>query len=59
LVKCSEEDLQEIDPAAVAGKRRGAFGTEALVLKEAIPGGMLTDTPTIEDIMLYFIKEED
>lgn len=59
LVKCSEEDLQAIDSAFVAGKRRSAFGTEALVLKEAVPGGLVTDRPTIEDIMLYCVKEED
>ena len=59
LVKCSEDDLQAIDSAFVAGKRRSAFGTEALVLKEAVPGGLVTDRPTIEDIMLYCVKEED
>ena len=57
VVKCREEKISAFPKEAVKGIRRHAFGTEALVLAEAVPKGMVTDRASLEDIMLLMIKE--
>lgn len=57
ILKCSEEELEKVEPSAVAGVRRNRFGAEALVLKEYAPSNAVTDRPDLEDIMLYHVKE--
>ena len=58
LLKCSPEDLAAIDPAAVRGVRKNAFGVEALVLRDLVKGDYLLDPASLEAIMLYHIKKE-
>ena len=57
LARAPEEELRRIDPAAAVGVRPGAFGAEALILRSALPGGMVHQPATLEDLMLYHIKE--
>ena len=57
LARAPEEELRRIAPAAVVGVRPGAFGAEALILRSALPGGMVHQPATLEDLMLYHIKE--
>lgn len=55
IAKGSEREIAALDPEAVVGVRRGAFGSEALVKRAA--GEHLThERASIEDIMLYYIK---
>lgn len=56
IVKCSEQELSCLDPAAVKGVRRNSFGAEALILRERVPDGYTMDPATIEDVMLYHVK---
>lgn len=56
ILKCSETDFRKIDPLAVKGFRKNAFGVEALVLKNKIKGNYIIDRASIEDIMLYHTK---
>lgn len=58
LVKCGQDELHALPPQAVVGVRRNSFGAEALARREAIPRGYALDNPTLEEIMLYFVKEE-
>ncbi len=58
LLKCGRGDLERVDPAAVHGKRVGEYGVEALVERDLVPGGLLVERPTLEDIILYLSKEE-
>lgn len=54
ILKCSDEDFQNIDSDAVIGCRRNSFGVEALVLKNSVKGDFVMDRPSIEDIMLFY-----
>lgn len=55
IAKGSEREIAALDPGSVVGVRRGAFGSEALVERQA--GEHLThERASIEDIMLYYIK---
>ena len=57
VVKCSKEDLELLPKEAIMGIRTNAFGSEALVLVEAVLPDMVTDKVCLEDIMLFMIKE--
>ena len=57
LLKCSCEQFDSIDKAAVKGFRKNSFGVEALVLKDKIKEDAVIDRATMEEIMLYYIKE--
>ncbi|MDO4546271.1 MAG: ABC transporter ATP-binding protein [Bacillota bacterium] len=58
VLKCRPEELNGIDDAAVAGVRKSQFGVEALVERRKIPGGFTVDDASIEDIMVFFVKEK-
>lgn len=58
VFKGTEEALRTIDPTRVHGVRRHAYGLEALVERQYLPGGLLADPARIEDIMLFYIKGE-
>ncbi len=58
VLKCAEGDLGRIDPARIHGIRRNKFGVEALVERENIPKGFLTNVAGIEDIMLFLSRGE-
>ncbi len=56
VVKCSKNQLAELESGAVVGFRENQFGVEALMRREAVPGGLASDPATMEDIMLYHIR---
>jgi len=57
ILKCSLAELHEISPDTIIGIRKNSFGVEALVYKDQIPGRMLVDNASIEEIMLYYTKK--
>ncbi|RDU22491.1 ABC transporter ATP-binding protein [Anaerosacchariphilus polymeriproducens] len=57
VLKCSESELKTVDSSAIIGYRKSGFGVEALVEREKIAGSLLVDPASIEDIMLYYIRE--
>ena len=58
IIKCSKQALKKVDKKAIIGVRENAFGVQALVLKEYVDNSFIYDNPSLEDIMLYFIKED-
>lgn len=59
LVKLTAGQLEELDPAAVAGRRVGPYGAEALVRREKLPAGFVPERTSLEDIILFLAKEGD
>lgn len=57
IAKCTFEQYKALDPQSVIGVRKNSFGVEALVQRKKLPRNMIADPATIEDIMLYFVKE--
>ncbi|ATD54157.1 ABC transporter ATP-binding protein [Clostridium chauvoei] len=57
LLKCSTKEFDSINKDFVIGYRKNTFGIEALVVKNKVPKGFIIDNPSIEDIMLYHVKE--
>ncbi len=63
MVRCGRGALSDLPEGAVAGTRENAYGVEALVRIDperppAMPPGSVWDPATIEDIMLYAVREE-
>lgn len=56
VVKCTEEELAKISKSDMSGMRKNAFGVEALVKRSAVPEGVVTDKASLEDIMLFMLK---
>ncbi|MBQ8011781.1 MAG: ABC transporter ATP-binding protein [Oscillospiraceae bacterium] len=62
ILKCSREQLAEIDPADYISARVNAFGAEVMVPdREAASykySGLLLDPATLEEMMLYYVNRE-
>lgn len=58
ILRCSEDDLKLINKNNIIGYRKNAFSVEALVLKDSINDEFVLDDASIEDIMLYHIRED-
>lgn len=58
ILKCSENEFLNIDKSIIKGCRKNNFGVEALVYKDKIKKDYTIDNASIEDIMLYYIKEQ-
>lgn len=57
VLKCSEEEFKAIDTTAVKGYRKHKFGVEALVYRNKVKDSLLIEKASIEDIMLFHLKE--
>lgn len=55
-VKCTKEQLESLDPEAVAGVRQNAFGAEALVLRKKVSEAFAAEPATLEDIMIFTLS---
>lgn len=56
LWKGTEEQAKEIPSQAILGKRKSAFGVELLVNRNYVSPAFTTEKPTIDDIMVFFVK---
>lgn len=57
ILSCTEEQLRELDPKAIRGKKSGKYGVQALVKRNAVPAGMNLSPVTIEELFIFMIKE--
>ena len=58
MLRCSDEELRAVRTDAVVGKRESPYGVQAIVRREAVPGGADIGNVTIEDIFVYMVKGE-
>ena len=58
ILKCTKEQARNIPSEAVHSMRLGAYGAEALVERDCMPGDLLVERATLEDIILYLSKED-
>ena len=57
LVSLNDEEYESLDKDAIVAVRKHKFGHECLVVREKMPDGLELENPSIEDIMVYMIKE--
>ena len=62
VIKCSKEQLEEIDSADIVSARVNAFGAEVMVSDREAAGykysGLMLDLTTLEEIMLYYVNRD-
>lgn len=56
VVRCSSAELQNIDPAAVIGKRESPYGVEAVVQRAALKRGTACGLVDIEQLFVFMVK---
>lgn len=60
IIQCETAMLPEIDPADIVSVRRYAYGVSVMVNDRAACeqkySGAVIDTPTLDDILLYYVK---
>ena len=56
IFKGNNEEVSVIPEHAIIRKRNGTFGTEVLVLKNEVNEVFSLEKPSIEDIMLFYVK---
>lgn len=57
LIHCSEEDFKKLPHSRIAGYKKTKYEIEALVKNGSLPAGVISERPSIEDIMLFMSKE--
>ena len=57
MLRCSAEEFENIDKSRVVHARKNAYSVDALVYREKIGPGHIIDKASLEDIMLYYVKE--
>ena len=57
VLKCTEEELPTIDKSDIVGMRKGRFCNEVLVSCGEKYSGFTSDSPSIEEIMVYYVKD--
>ncbi len=56
-IRCTEEELKELDPEAVVGRRTTSYGVEAIVIRDRIPA-MDVQPVDIEELFVMMVKGE-
>ena len=57
ILRCSNSDFEAVDKNAVIAYNRNSFAVDALVDRSKINGEYIIDKASVEDIMLYYMKE--
>ncbi len=58
LVLCTREQLAELDPSAILGRRESPYGVEALVRRQAVPAALKVHPISIENLFIFMVKED-
>ena len=62
VIKCSKEQLSEIDPADIVSTRINSFGAEVMVSDREKASykysSLMLDPTTLEEIMLYYVNRD-
>ncbi|QHI72397.1 ABC transporter ATP-binding protein [Aminipila terrae] len=56
ILKCSHDQLAQIDPSAIRGYKRNSFGVSALVDRHKVTGNFVIDPANLEEILLYSVR---
>lgn len=59
ILKCTDEQLSGIDKSDIIGVRKGRFQNEVLTFSSSKYPDIPADAPTIEEIMVFYVKEDN
>ncbi len=58
ILRCTNADFVNVDKSAVIAYNQNSFATDALVYRDKVVGDYIIDVANMEEIMLYYSKEE-
>ena len=58
LLQCSLTEAEQIDSAAVIGRRDTPYGCRLIVRRDAVPAGTVLGSVSIEELFIFMVKEE-
>ena len=58
VLQCSLTEAEQIDPAAVIGRRDTPYGCRPIVRRDAVPVGTALGSVSIEELFIFMVKEE-
>ncbi|MDE7194144.1 MAG: ABC transporter ATP-binding protein [Oscillospiraceae bacterium] len=58
ILKCTDDELARIDKADIIGMRKGRYSNEVLTTAAEKYPDITADAPSIEEIMVYYVKEQ-
>lgn len=58
ILKCTNDELARIDKADIIGMRKGRYSNEVLTTAAEKYPDIAADAPSIEEIMVYYVKEQ-
>lgn len=58
LLQCSLKEAEQIDPAAVIGRRDTPYGCRLILRRDAAPAGAALGSISIEELFIFMVKEE-
>ena len=57
LIRCSIEQLSALNPSAIIGTKKNAYGVEALIKRNELPIDMEKSPVDIEQLFIFMVKE--
>ncbi len=57
ILRCSVEEYNRLDPAAIAGKKQNPYGMEVILRRNAAPAGLPLSPVDIEQLFIFMTKE--
>lgn len=57
IIRCSEADLECMEPSSIKGRKKSAYGVEAIVAKDQIPNGLQVFPIDLEQLFIFMVKE--
>ena len=58
ILKLTTQELEDVPPEAIQGRRDNAYGAEVLVRRELVSPGFRAEHATLEDIILFLARKE-
>lgn len=58
IIRCSADDIANIDSEAIKSKKESPYGVEAIVERDSVPNGFETSPVGIEELFVSVIKGE-
>lgn len=57
LLSCTREQLENLAPGTVLGKKESPYGVQALVRRDLVPAGWNISPVNVEELFIFLVKE--
>ena len=57
ILRCTSEQLFQLPPEAIIGRKETAYGVEAIAARNAVPAGLPLSPIDIEELFIFMVKE--